>query len=179
MYLSALLAILLIDVLDFLPPPDTAVLTFREGNMGRPLCKEIIIVPDNITEGLEEFDVQLANESEVGVGVQFDPNVTTVKITELFNPSIVIANDAQASAESAAQAAASAISFITPSIVVANAAQATAESAARAAASANASMYCTTTSSDTLLGMTCIVHIFIAVTCAWQHCMSISLALLL
>ena len=107
--------------------------------MGRPLCKEIIIVPDNITEGLEEFDVQLANESEVGVGVQFDPNVTTVKITELFNPSIVIANDAQATAEAAAQTAASAIAVIAPSIVVANAAQTTAESAAEAAAEANAS----------------------------------------
>ena len=144
-----------IDVLDFLPPPDTAVLTFREGNMGRPLCKEIIIVADNITEGLEEFDVHLVNESEVGVGVQFDPSVTIVKIIEVFDPSIVIANAAQATAESAAQAAASAIAVINPSIVVANAALATAESAAEAAASANASMYTAQprTSSDTWVAM--------------------------
>ena len=136
---------LLIDVLDFLPPPEIAVLTFREGNMGRPLCKDIIIVSDNITEGLEDFDVELAIESEVGVGVQFNPINTTVKITEVFNPSIEIANAAQATAESAAQTAASAISFINPSIIVANAAQATAESAAEATASANAGTYCTTT----------------------------------
>jgi len=113
--------------------------------MERPLCKDIIIVSDNITEGLEDFDVQLVNESEEGVEVQFDPNVTTVKIIEVLDPSIEIANAAQATAESAAQTAASAISFINPSIIVANAAQATAESAAEATASANAGTYCTTT----------------------------------
>jgi len=143
--LAIQLSILLIDVLDFLPPPETAVLTFREGNMERPLCKDIIIVSDNITEGLEDFDVQLVNESEEGVEVQFDPNVTTVKIIEVLDPSFVIANAAQATAESAAEAAASAIAVINPSIIVANAAQATAESAAEAAASANASTYYTTT----------------------------------
>ena len=76
--------------------------------MERPLCKDIIIVSDNITEGLEDFDVELAIESEVGVEVQFDPNVTTVKIIEVLDPSIIVANAAQATAESAAEAAASA-----------------------------------------------------------------------
>lgn len=49
---------------DYLPVPTSAVLTYWEGNMDQPLCKEIIIVDDSFVEGTanertETFQVQL------------------------------------------------------------------------------------------------------------------------
>jgi len=42
--------------MDYKPPPEEAVPTFHEGNMGWTLCKEIAIV---VTEMLEDFNVKL------------------------------------------------------------------------------------------------------------------------
>jgi len=61
-------------------------MTFREGNMGQALCKEITIVDDCLPEMLEEFYVQLENVSSVGVEAQFNPMNTTVKITDDDSP---------------------------------------------------------------------------------------------
>jgi len=65
-----------------LSAPLSAVVTFREGNMGRPLCKEITIVDDCVPEMLEEFGVWLSPVNIVGVQAKFNPAGTTVKITD-------------------------------------------------------------------------------------------------
>jgi len=75
---------------DYLPVPTSAVLTFREGNMDQPLCKEIIIVDDSFVEGTanertEAFRVQLilvGTEGVVTADVQFNPRITTVEIQD-------------------------------------------------------------------------------------------------
>jgi len=63
--------------MDYKPPPEEAVPTFHEGNMGWTLCKEIAIV---VTEMVEDFDVKLDLVAAVGVEVQFDPVNATLKI---------------------------------------------------------------------------------------------------
>ena len=65
--------------------PDETHLTFREGNMNRPLCKEIMITDDNDDdEGLEEFHVtiELLEVESIGVEVDVEPQTTVVKIID-------------------------------------------------------------------------------------------------
>ena len=87
-YLFVCLSVCLFDVdpSDFLPPPPSP-LTFWEGNVGSPLCKEITIVDDCDAEMLEEFEVQARPLRIVGVEVQFAPaRIATVKITDDDTP---------------------------------------------------------------------------------------------
>lgn len=75
---------------DYLPVPTSAVLTYWEGNMDQPLCKEIIIIDDSFVEGTfnertETFRVQLIFVGTEGIAtadVQFNPRITTVEIQD-------------------------------------------------------------------------------------------------
>jgi len=77
---------------DYLPVPTAAVLTYWEGNMDQPLCKEIVIVGDSFVEGTfnertETFRVQLILVGTEGIAtadVQFNPRITitTVEIQD-------------------------------------------------------------------------------------------------
>ena len=126
--------------MDYEPPPQDAVLTFYEGSMGQALCKEIIIVDDNVTEVQEEFTVKLNLVAAVGVEVQFLPANTTVKITDGGTSDVAIASAAAvAAARSTALAAAGANASAMSSAEAAASAQASAQSSAEASASAAAS----------------------------------------
>ena len=69
---------------DYIPIPQGTRLTFREGNMNRPLCKEIQIIDDLLVEPLEEFQVGIVVEDVMSEGVQatFEPQNTIVKIID-------------------------------------------------------------------------------------------------